>query len=210
MIVTIDSDINGNSAKRNMENDGIFGELGKIDVKNRCSGIGKDGKKCRTRLRKNQYLFCCEAHKPHNKEIMEDGCFCCMEKLINHKDILYFRCRHLVHKKCYYEWMEASQNEVAICMICRSPVFGAKNVVENGDGVLVNGDEIESGVEKIMYVDPTPPEDKPIFILEKACMAGYMEGSSESKQFESILFRSDVPFQFPDSPSTSTSSSRSE
>ena len=101
-----------------------FEEL-KVNV-NRCIGITKNGKKCRTRLRKNQYLFCCEEHKPLNNEIIEDGCFCCMEKIINHKDGIFFKCKHLVHKSCFIDWSRNNSTyETPICLICRSEVYNS-------------------------------------------------------------------------------------
>ncbi len=106
-----------------MENNN-FENFNEINVnKNRCIGYNKNGKRCRTRLRKNQYLFCCENHKPYNKEIIEDGCFCCMEKIINHKDALLFKCNHLVHKVCFEEWMKNCTYEVPICILCRGEVY---------------------------------------------------------------------------------------
>ena len=93
---------------------------------NRCIGIMKNGKKCRTRLRINQYLFCCEGHKPLNSEIIEDGCFCCMEKIINHKDGIFFKCKHLVHKSCFLEWSKNNSTyETPICLICRNEVYNS-------------------------------------------------------------------------------------
>lgn len=106
-----------------MENNN-FENFDEIKVnKNRCMGFTINGKRCRTRLRKNQYLFCCENHKPYNSEIIEDGCFCCMEKIINHKDGILFKCKHLVHKKCFEEWIKNSTYETPICIICRGEVY---------------------------------------------------------------------------------------
>ncbi len=106
----------------NFDNFDNFQELN-VSV-NRCIGITKNGKKCRTRLRKNQYLFCCENHKPLNSEIIEDGCFCCMEKIINHKDGIFFKCKHLVHKSCFVEWSKNNSTyETPICLICRNEVY---------------------------------------------------------------------------------------
>ncbi len=91
---------------------------------NRCIGISKNGKKCRTRLKPEQYLFCCENHKPLNNEILEDGCFCCMEKIINHKDGIFFKCKHLVHKSCFIDWSKNNSTyETPICLICRAEVY---------------------------------------------------------------------------------------
>lgn len=113
-----------------------FNEL-KVNV-NRCMGITKNGKKCRTRLRKTQYLFCCEDHKPLNSEIIEDGCFCCMEKIINHKDGIFFKCKHLVHKSCFLEWSKNNSTyETPICLICRSEVYN--NNKEKKETLLYQG-----------------------------------------------------------------------
>ncbi len=102
-----------------------FNNFKELDVSvNRCIGITKNGKKCRTRLKLNQYLFCCENHKPLNSEIIKDGCFCCMEKIINHKDGIFFKCKHLVHKSCYLDWSKNNSTyETPICLICRAEVY---------------------------------------------------------------------------------------
>ncbi len=92
--------------------------------KNRCAGYMANGKKCRTRLKNDQYLYCCESHKPLNDTILEDGCFCCCEMLINHKDVIHFKCKHLMHKKCYYQWIKENSNyEEPICLLCRQSVI---------------------------------------------------------------------------------------
>ncbi len=98
--------------------------------KNRCVGLTKSGKRCRTRLSENQYLFCCDDHKPYNTEILEDGCFCCTEKIVNHKDAYFFRCKHMVHKECYNDWVKSDHNryEMPICIVCRSPIYKPKVV----------------------------------------------------------------------------------
>ncbi len=106
-----------------------FGNFSEINTSiNRCVGITKNGKKCRTRLRKNQYLFCCEDHKPFNQEIISDGCFCCTEMILNHKDALFFKCKHLVHKSCYLDWAKSESNtyENPICILCRNVLFEKK------------------------------------------------------------------------------------
>jgi hypothetical protein len=127
-----------------------FEEL-KVSV-NRCMGITKDGKKCRTRLRKNQYLFCCENHKPLNSEILEDGCFCCMEKIINHKDGIFFKCKHLVHKSCFLDWSKNNSTyETPICLICRNEVYNdnkKKKKTLPYEGNDINKDEIKNILEE--------------------------------------------------------------
>lgn len=126
-----------------------FEEL-KVSV-NRCMGITKNGKKCRTRLRKNQYLFCSEEHKPLNSEILEDGCFCCMEKIINHKDGIFFKCKHLVHKSCFLDWSKNNSTyETPICLICRNEVYNnnKKKKVLPYEGNGINSDEIKNILEE--------------------------------------------------------------
>lgn len=103
-----------------------FEEFSAMTVsRNRCAGYMASGKRCRTRLREDQYLYCCDAHRPINTESLEEGCACCMEKMVNHKDVIHFRCNHLVHRECYYEWMKGSMEESPICILCRAPVWTA-------------------------------------------------------------------------------------
>ncbi len=93
-------------------------------LRNRCAGYTINGKRCRTRLKETQYLYCCEAHKPLNDTILEEGCFCCCEPLINHKDVIHFKCKHLMHKKCYYQWIKENSNyDEPICLLCRQSVI---------------------------------------------------------------------------------------
>lgn len=145
---------------------------------NRCMGYTKSGKKCRTRLRNNQYLFCCEDHKPYNAEILEEGCFCCMEKIINHKDGLFFKCKHLVHKSCYIEWSKSENNtyEVPICILCREIVYKKdkkkrslpyKNESESGKSASellenfieksnIDDEEYKKSIKKFEYAETFP------------------------------------------------------
>ena len=98
---------------------------------NRCIANTKNNKKCRAKvnnLKNNYKFFCCESHLPINKEIIENGCFICMEKIENLTEIIYFKCKHLFHKPCYLEWLTYSTYESPICLICR-------------DNVIVNKDE---------------------------------------------------------------------
>ncbi len=118
-----------------MEED-IFSNFNELKgVINRCAGRTKSGKKCRTRLKENVYLYCCESHKPYNSEILKDGCFCCSEKLINHKDVIHFKCNHLVHKLCYDYWCKNSSTyETPICLLCKTEInkhLNKKNVIED-------------------------------------------------------------------------------
>jgi hypothetical protein len=93
---------------------------------NRCIAITKNNKKCRAKvnnLKSNYKFFCCESHLPLNKEIIENGCFMCMEKIENLSDIIYFECKHLFHKPCYLEWLTYSTYDKPICLICRNDVI---------------------------------------------------------------------------------------
>lgn len=87
---------------------------------NRCIAINNNNKKCRA---KTNNLFCCESHKPINKEIIDSGCFMCMEIITKTNEIIYFRCKHAFHKICYMEWLRYSTYETPICIICRSVVM---------------------------------------------------------------------------------------
>ncbi len=119
---------------------------------NRCIGISKNGKKCRTRLKPEQYLFCCENHKPLNNEILEDGCFCCMEKIINHKDGIFFKCKHLVHKSCFIDWSKNNSTyETPICLICRAEVYNNNKTKKKSkpyEGNGKNNNEIKEMLEE--------------------------------------------------------------
>ena len=87
----------------------------------RCQAYNKNDNKCRAPL-KNNTLFCCPAHEPINKEIIE-SCFLCMEKIEGGNEIIYFRCKHAFHKPCYKEWLLESTYENPICLICRNVVL---------------------------------------------------------------------------------------
>jgi len=94
----------------------------------RCQAYNKNDNKCRAPL-KNNVLFCCQAHEPINKEIIE-SCFLCMEKIENGNEIIYFRCKHAFHKPCYQEWLLESTYETPICLICRNVVLNNNNIEE--------------------------------------------------------------------------------
>lgn len=89
----------------------------------RCPAFTKNGKKCRSKRLLINNLFCCTDHIPLNKEIIENGCFMCMEIIKAPKDLIYFKCKHTFHKECYIEWLQYSTYEEPICMICRNVVF---------------------------------------------------------------------------------------
>lgn len=88
----------------------------------RCIAFNKNNKRCRAKLLNGQ-LFCCESHKPINDNLIEDGCFICCEKITSVKDLYYFKCKHIMHKKCFDEWQKFSNYETPICMICRGDVL---------------------------------------------------------------------------------------
>jgi hypothetical protein len=89
---------------------------------NRCIAINKNNKKCRA---KTNNLFCCEGHNPINKEIIDKGCFMCMEKISKTNEIILFKCKHAFHKICYMEWLRYSTYDTPICIICRSEVLNS-------------------------------------------------------------------------------------
>jgi hypothetical protein len=89
---------------------------------NRCISITKNNTRCRAKT-KNNLLFCCDEHKPINKEIIENGCFMCMEKIEKSNEILFLKCKHAFHKPCYVEWLKFSTYDSPICIICRNIAF---------------------------------------------------------------------------------------
>ena len=88
---------------------------------NRCSGFTKNNIKCRAKTKDNK-LFCCINHEPINRELIDNCCFMCMEKVIKSNDIIFFQCKHAFHKSCYLEWLTFSKYEDNICIICRKNV----------------------------------------------------------------------------------------
>jgi len=95
---------------------------------NRCISI-RNNKQCRAKT-KNNNLFCCTKHEPINRELIENGCFMCMEKIEKSTEILYFKCHHAVHKPCYIDWLEFSTYEEPICMICRNVAFPRRDEIK--------------------------------------------------------------------------------
>ena len=94
---------------------------------NRCPAFNKNNKRCRA-LTKDNKIFCCKLHEPLNNNIIDDGCFICMEKILISKEIIYFKCKHAFHKGCYSEWLNFSTYETSICILCRRNV----NVLQQG------------------------------------------------------------------------------
>jgi hypothetical protein len=96
----------------------------------RCIAINKNNKKCRVKTNNNSF-FCCKSHEPINKELLEDGCFLCMEKIEKVNDLIYFNCKHIIHKTCYKEWLKYSTYDENICLLCRNIVFEKKDNIDS-------------------------------------------------------------------------------
>jgi len=94
---------------------------------NRCIGFTKNNKKCRAKINNNNGFFCCREHEPKNNEILISGCYICSENIVKSSELLFFKCRHAVHKECYEEWLKFSTYETPICIICRDVVKYNKN-----------------------------------------------------------------------------------
>jgi hypothetical protein len=110
---------------------------------NRCIGVTKNNKKCRAKIRdsNNYRFFCCNSHLPINKEIIENGCFLCMEKIKDEKELLFFNCKHLFHQPCYLEWLKYSTYENPICLICRKDIeMNDKNTIKKTYKKINNND----------------------------------------------------------------------
>lgn len=90
--------------------------------KERCLGYSKNNNKCRAIIKNNNKFFCCKNHEPLNNDILINGCFICMEKIIDRKDILFLKCNHMLHKPCYNDWLKYSTYKDLICMICRKEI----------------------------------------------------------------------------------------
>jgi hypothetical protein len=98
--------------------------------KKRCIGYTKNNNRCRAIIKNNSF-FCCKNHEPLNNDILINGCFMCMEKLINSSDILYLKCNHMFHKECYNDWLkEYSTYDNPICMICRNIISKPNHKIE--------------------------------------------------------------------------------
>lgn len=107
----------------------------------RCIAFNKNNKRCRAKLN-DKHFFCCESHKPINYDLINDGCFICCEKITDVKDLYYFKCKHIMHKKCYDEWQQYSSYTTPICMICRGEVLKKpeKKIKYRESGVMNKND----------------------------------------------------------------------
>ncbi len=120
---------------------------------NRCIGYTKTNKKCRNLLKNAKYKhFCCNDHLPYNIDILEDGCFLCMENNLKREDLKMLRCKHLIHKPCYEEWKKHSTYDEDICIICRQEVV-KKNNNNNGEekGYIINSKKVKILTNKEDY-----------------------------------------------------------
>ena len=111
---------------------------------NRCNSITKNNTRCRAKTKDN-LLFCCDDHKPLNKEIIENGCFMCMEKIEKSNEIIFFKCKHAFHKPCYIEWLKFSTYDTPICIICRNITFNKPpQKIEKPKKYIINMERIEN------------------------------------------------------------------
>ena len=118
---------------------------------NRCIFVNNKNKQCRAKL-KNKLFFCCSSHKPLNEEFIIEGCFICMEKVEENRDILFLKCKHVFHKSCFNEWSTCfSTYEEHICLICRDP-FLKKNINTKKSKIkLINNFDLDN-LKKISYL----------------------------------------------------------
>ncbi len=109
---------------------------------NRCIGYTKTNKKCRNILIEAKYqFFCCNEHLPFNIDILEDGCFLCMEKDIKKSELKMLKCKHLIHIPCYEEWKKHSTYSEDICIICRRELIEKKNLEDRG--YIINSKKVK-------------------------------------------------------------------
>lgn len=88
---------------------------------NRCIAFNKNNKRCRAKCGND--LFCCAEHEPINKDLITKGCFVCSDKMEKTEDLIYFRCKHCFHKKCFIDFLKYSTYDKPVCLICRSEVL---------------------------------------------------------------------------------------
>jgi hypothetical protein len=144
---------------------------------NRCIGYTKTGKKCRAPLKGDRKYFCCESHKPYNKEIVEEeGCCICSENDFKKGELRMYRCGHAVHKECYQEWLKFSTYKEPVCMVCREPIEKKleKKINEEYD---IN----EKGV-KIKKYPSTVEENKYFYFIQSLIL------DKKKNEFKSFSF----------------------
>lgn len=96
---------------------------------NRCSGFTKSGKRCRAKIDEDKF-YCCKDHEPYNMEIHTDGCFMCSDNITTSKELIQFKCRHVVHRCCYNEWIKFANYNKPSCVLCRTEL-GSNNYNNN-------------------------------------------------------------------------------
>jgi hypothetical protein len=108
-----------------------------ISTIRRCIGYSKNGKKCRAIINGNREdnFFCCDAHRPYNMDLFDTGCCICSTMEYGKGEVKMFRFGHVVHKKCYDEWLQHSTYESRICFICRYEIDKKNEVQEDMDGI---------------------------------------------------------------------------
>ncbi len=120
---------------------------------NRCIGYTKTKKKCRNILKNAKYnYFCCEEHLPFNIDILEDGCFLCMETNLKKEELKMLKCNHLIHLSCYEEWKKHSTYDEDICIICRRELKKKIEAKSDEDrGYFINQKKVKINLNKEDY-----------------------------------------------------------
>ena len=114
---------------------------------NRCIGLNKYGKRCKTRINDLNRLICCEGHKPLNDEILESCVMCCKEHLLS-KEISTLNCGHCFHRECLNDFLEIS-DEKTQCPYCRNEGIKPKlkkmnKILNNEEKYGLKGGELHS------------------------------------------------------------------
>ena len=121
-------------------------------------GYNKYKKICRAKTNNSSY-FCCKEHQALNMDLIEDGCFMCCEKIESRSELLLFHCNHLLHKKCYEEWLKYSTYDEKICILCRQEIsrenkninqIKNKKKVKYNDNIPQNINELYNSWNKIL------------------------------------------------------------
>ena len=98
----------------------------------RCIGRTKTNKRCRRKIHKKNEYYCCEKHKPINKDVITTECFMCSE-IVNPKKLWLLECGHAFHRECLKEWMNHLLNnedtefnnddDYNKCLICSKKIL---------------------------------------------------------------------------------------
>ena len=92
----------------------------------RCQGFLQSGKRCKTRLRNGNSLYCCDKHKPKNYASIKEECTMCLMELED-DDIYTLKCGHGHHKDCLAKWILIPRYGEPYCPMCRA--FISKSLV---------------------------------------------------------------------------------